>query len=353
MTDLLAAAALDSFYATASREYDRAVEHEGLVERRLRFADRTVRLLFAGVRMADALLGALAERTDNSNADAHATVALWEADACPGGSAPFPWRWEDVAPGGLVRGPDSDGVVAVHETCSGALTLIHSAGLPILHRVPNSATVPWWERAAPLRPSLFWALGGESQHLVHAGAVGDDRGGVLLVGARGSGKTTAALAAMNRGLSLVADDYLLLNAGTPLEAVSLYNTASVADGPDTGSAAGTSAVGKAAVGNVAQEKTVLDLRALAPGSLRESLPVRAVVVPRVRGGQAQVRRLSPAAALRAWAPSTVFQMPFDDGAVVASLAAVVRRVPCFALDVGDDEAELAAALVEVLERAAP
>jgi hypothetical protein len=55
--------------------------------------------------------------------------------------------------------------------------------------------------------------------------------------------------------------------------------------------------------------------------------------------------------LRAWAPSTVFQMPFDDGAVVASLADVVRTVPCFTLDVGDDEAELASAVAQVVEQA--
>jgi hypothetical protein len=50
----------------------------------------------------------------------------------------------------------------------------------------------------------------------------------------------------------------------------------------------------------------------------------------------------------ALAPSTVLQQPFGGGEVVAALADVVREVPCFALDVGDDVAELAALVQETL-----
>jgi len=224
--------------------------------------------------------------------------------------------------------------VGVHETYSGALTLFDRIEHAGLHRVRDCRAVPWWERAAPLRPALFLALGTDDRHLVHAGAVGDDRGGVLVVGARGSGKTTVARAAIDHGLAFVADDYLLLDTSEePPNAVSLYSTASILSQPDGG------------------EKTVIDVGSLRPDSLRESLRVRAVVMPHIRGGRARLRRVSPGVALRAWASSTVFHMPFDGGAVMASLADVVRRVPCFALDVGDVAAELAAAVVDVLDGA--
>jgi hypothetical protein len=330
----LAEAALGSFYAAAAREYDAAAKRTGVVEVDLRFADRRVRMRFAGAGLADALLGALASRSDDGGGEVDATIALWEAQACPAGSLACPWQVADVGPGGLVRGFDFHRVLAVHETYSGTVTLVDSAERAVLHRVPHCGAVPWWERAAPLRPALYWALGGEGRHLVHAGAVGDDRGGVLLAGARGSGKTTVALAALAHGLGFVADDYLLLHAIDEPEAVSLYSTVSICAAPAAGA------------------KIVVDVTSLRHGSLRESLPVRAVAVPRIRGGRARLRRLSPAEALRAWAPTTVFQMPFDDGAALASLGAVVRRVPCFALDVGDDWAELARAVEQVLEQAA-
>jgi hypothetical protein len=333
MSDRLDGAVLPAFYAAAAREHDIAAEQGGLVERNLRFGDRTVHVRIVGPDLAGVLLGAFAKRGGGSPGPGDASVAVWEAATCPAGVVPVPWDWADVGPGGLVRGPDAGGLVAVHETGSGALTLVEVSERAALHRVFDRSVVPWWDRAAPLRPALFWALGGVGRHLVHAGAVGDDRGGVLLVGARGAGKTTVVLAALHHGFDLIADDYALLRAGSEWEVVSVYGTVSVADAE-------------------AEPKTVLDVAASTPASLRESLPVRAVVAPRVRGGRARLRRVSPAFALRTWAPSTAFHMPFDGGAVVASLANIVRGVPCYTLDVGDDESELANAVDQVLDRAA-
>jgi len=77
-----------------------------------------------------------------------------------------------------------------------------------------------------------------------------------------------------------------------------------------------------------------------------------VLVPRVLGGRARLRRASAGEALLALAPSTTFQMPFDDGQVLRALAAVARRVPAFGLDVGDDPSELAGAVERVLDAVA-
>jgi hypothetical protein len=330
-------AALSPFYAGARREYDLAAERHGVVEVNLRFGDRSVALRFAGQRLAEAVLGlgALDARRSGASGEADATIALWEEPLPPAAALPVTWGVDDIGPQGLVRGSGADGVVAVHETASGAVTLVESSpGAAILHRVPSRGLIPWWERAAPLRPALFWALAGERRHLVHAAAVGDDRGGVLLAGPRGSGKTTVALAGVAQGVGFVADDYLLLDARGEPEAVSLYGTASIA----------TASAG--------EEKQVLDVARAMPGALRGSLPVRAVVVPRIRGGRTRLRRVSPAEALRAWAPTTLLQMPLAGGRALASLAAVVRSVPCFGLDVGDDAAELAGAVERVLDEAA-
>jgi hypothetical protein len=191
----------------------------------------------------------------------------------------------------------------------------------------------WWERGAPLRLALASVLASDRRRVVHASAVGDDRGGLLLVGPRQSGKTTVAMAALRSGLGFVADDYLLLDASGPFEAVSLYGTACVR----------TEASDDA--------KHVVDVEALFPGALRKSLPVRGVVLPRIVSGRTAWRPASPAAALRAWAPTTVFQMAGEEGRAMPLLAEVVRRVPCFGLDVGDAPASLAGAVNELLDRA--
>jgi hypothetical protein len=346
-------AALSPFYAGARREYDLAAERHGVVEVNLRFGDRSVALRFAGQRLAEAVLGlgALDARRSGASGEADATIALWEEPLPPAAALPVTWGVDDIGPQGLVRGSGADGVVAVHETASGAVTLVESSpGAAILHRVPSRGSVPWWERAAPLRPALFWALGGERRHLVHAGGVGDARGGVLIAGASGSGKTTVALAALVHGLRYVADDYLLLDSTIEPTAVSVYGTAKLDDGHLR--RFGMLAAVRFPPPSCAGEKAVLDVGRAMPGALCGSLPVRAVVVPRIRGGRTRLRRVSPTDALLALGPSTVFQMPFDGGRAVASLAAVVRSVPCFGLDVGDDPAELAGAVERVLDEAA-
>ncbi len=340
---------LAGFFGKAAREHARAIAGAGEVDRVLCVGDRRVRLRFAGSSLADALTDALRARLVEDAGPVHATIGLWQERGLPGASCPVPWHEVDVGARGLLRGRDGAEVIAVHDAGSGALTLVDRAACELLHRVPDAATLPWWERAAPLRPALFWALSGAGRHLVHAGAVGDGRrGGVLLAGAGGSGKTTVALAALTAGMAYVADDYLLLHSHPEPVAWNMYGTAKLdasqlARFPRLAGGLSISADPQE------DEKSVLDVRALFPGEPACSLAIRAVVVPRIRGGRARLRRASPGEALLALAPSTTFQMPFDDGQVVGSLAALARRVPAFALDVGDDPDELAQAIDRVLD----
>jgi hypothetical protein len=345
MTASLTEPALGPFYSAASREFTGAAERAGLVERSLRFGDRAVRLRFAGTELAELLLPAFGDRAGPAEFDA--TIDLWEERACDGAVAPCPWAFADIGPGGLVRGDGDQPVLAVHETGSGAVTLVDLDRRALLHRVPDSGAVRWWERAAPLRSALYWALGHERGHLVHAGAVGDSGGCALIAGASGSGKTTVALAGLSHGLLYVADDYVLLDTAGRPRACSIYGVAKLDAGhrrrfPEL---AGDVRHPPAAD---AGQKAVLDVSRLMPESMRAALPVRAVVVPRITGGRSQLRQVSAGAAMLALAPSTVLQQPFGGGEVVAALADVVREVPCFALDVGDDVAELAALVQETL-----
>jgi hypothetical protein len=347
----LAEAGLPGFFDQAAREHAVAMASVGGLDHDVCFADRLIRLRFAGSELADALLGALRARLVGTGAapSPHATIGLWEERRVPGGARPVPWRDVDLAARGLLRGPDGARVIAVHEAGAGAVTLVDRSARELLYRVPGVATLPWWERAAPLRPALFWALSGPGRHLVHAGAVGDpQRGGVLLAGAGGSGKTTVALAALAAGMAYVADDYLLLHTDPQPVAWNMYGTAKVDAGHLARFPGLTSAV-TTSTDPVADEKAVLDIDRVSPHALAGSLRIRAVLVPRIRGGHARLRRASAGEALLALAPSTAFQMPFDDGRVVGSLATVARSVPAFALDVGDHTAELAQAIDRVLD----
>jgi hypothetical protein len=313
----LAEAPLEELFVRAVDAYGQAIAQNGELRRELSFAGRQLSFRFAGPALAPALLGAMVPRiVEDGGGDLG--IGLW-ADADPG-----PWHPGDLGPRGLVRGSSPDGVSAVYESGSGALTLFDRVGSRILHHVPGVDEIPWWERAAPLRPALFFALASTSRHLVHAGAVGDPGlGCVLLAGPGGAGKTSLALAAVEHGLRYVGDDYVLLEDGI---AWNLYATAKVDAGPG-------------------REKTVVEVD---PQSLVEALPVQAVVVPAIGAGRVRVQEISAGQALLALAPSTAFQMPFDRGAVLATLGELVRRVPCHRLDLGRSAEAAASALTEVL-----
>jgi hypothetical protein len=343
----LAETALSSFFATAAGEFDAAADRLGLTEHWLRFGRCTVRLRFAGAELAAVLLPAFGDRVGAASADFGATIDLWEERSCAAGCAPFPWAFEEIGPGGLVRGDGHQRVLAVHETAARSLTLVDPDRRKLLHRVPDAAAVRWWERAAPLRSALYWALGGQHQHLVHAGAVGNERGCALIAGASGSGKTTVALAALSHGLLYIADDYVLLDTAGEATACSIYGTAKLDDGHLERFPILASKVRHPPAADAGQ-KAVLDVTRLMPSSICESLPVRAVIVPRICGGRSRLRRINAGPAMLALAPSTVLQQPFGEGEVVGVLAEVVRRVPCFALDVGDDVANLPALVEEAL-----
>lgn len=346
-------AGLRGFFAEATREHAAAVADVGEVGRELRFTNQRLCMRFAGSGLADGLLAALAPRLTLTDAEpidaapARTTIALWEERQVAGGATPVPWGDEHLGARGLVRG--SDGVIAIHEAGSRAVTLVDPDSHTILYRVPSAAELPWWERAAPLRPALFWALSGPGSHLVHAGVVGDEqRGGVLLAGAGGSGKTTVALAALAAGMRYVSDDYILLHTDPAPVAWNLFATAKL----DRGHLARFPTLAPAArfsADPVEDEKAVLDVATLMPDALIDSLPVKAIVVPRIRGGQAALHTASAGEALLALAPSTTLQMPYDNGAVVRSLAVLTRSVPAFALDVGDRVEELAEAIDRVLD----
>ena len=208
--------------------------------------------------------------------------------------------------------------------------------------------VPRYERAAPLRAILDWWGGHHGCRVVHAGAVGADEGGVLLVGKAGSGKSTAVLACLGSGLSYAGDDGVAVTGGVTPAVHSLYCTAklepahlrralphlaSVLDGSE----------------EAHQGKRMFFLDRARPVELTAGFALRAVLLPRVTGSErSATRRVSSATALVALAPSTLFQLPGAHQQRLRHMTEVLGRVPAYTLDLGSDLASVAPAIRAVL-----
>jgi hypothetical protein len=110
-----------------------------------------------------------------------------------------------------------------------------------------------------------------------------------------------------------------------------------------------------AVDNAASggEKPMMWLAERRPEAMRPSVPLTAIVVPRVRGqGPARWTRVSPAAALQALAPSSMLQLGTGGPAQLARMAGWCRTLPCFGLEIGAGIDDIPDRLLEILDAAA-
>lgn len=299
----------------------------------------TIRLVFAGDALTDAVLPALARLAaagagGSSAAAPTMTVELWDSASAGFPPPPPPWTSSDSGRLGAVQGHNDADRKTVVDPESGTISIADLRERRAVVWVPAVARLPSWWRAVPLRMILDWALARPGRHLVHAGAVGSRGRGVLLAGPGHAGKSTVAAACAQSGMDFVSDDYLLLSAGAPPVAHGLYGTARV----DRRSLAGLPEIARQ-IGDpgTGPDKVLLDLHAMHPDRLPARLAIEAVVVPRFVGGaKARLEAISPGAALRALAPSTIFQLPDNGAPALGLIAEVLRQVPSYELCIGDD-----------------
>jgi hypothetical protein len=330
----------------------------------LEMAGLPLRLRYAGEALRAALLAPFEHLAASSIAgDPALTISLFDT-AASGIEPPVPlWEPIEAVPGSnpVVR-LRSERACVLAASGSRALTAAApDAGLAVFH-LPDASAIPPSERAAPIREALQLLMATRGRLMTHAGAVGRDGRGVLLVGRGGSGKSTLALSCALAGMEIVGDDYVLLEPDS-LSAHAMQSTAKL-----TEDSAARLAVPAAAIDPAGFEatlegpaKALVDVRTLAPGTLRRRLRIVAVVAPttpsltssffpdsaskdEVSRRGPRLERTSAAEGLRAVAPSTIVQSGFGGASSLAVLADLVRRVPSYALDLVPDPAANAAAI---------
>ena len=205
---------------------------------------------------------------------------------------------------------------------------------------------PPWEPGSPLRNFLHWQLMGARRGLIHAGTLAVGGRGVLLAGPGGSGKSGTVLAGLLHGLATVGDDYVLADLRDGLSLRPIFRTLK----QDPAGAARLGLRLRPRAPNW-QGKLQLTVDEVAPAALVQQIVPVALLCPRVaHAPRTTFRPLDAKSAFQALAPSGVSQIPGDRAASFALSAAVTRALPCHAVDLGTDPAEIAAALRDFIDR---
>jgi hypothetical protein len=330
------------FFDAATAAFARAGARVGVREHDLDVAGTRVRLRFAGSALEGRLLPALAHvrAAGIEGADVALTVSCFDSATTAVRMPPPPWSRADHGPKGEIVGFNDDRIRTVFEPGVDVLNLYDEQRRAAVYWVAAPDVVPWWESSFPFRTILHWWAVPTSLQPLHAGCVGRHGRGVLVAGESGAGKSTTTLAALEAGLDYAGDDYVLVDTEA-CTAYSLYSTAKLATDNLERFPALVPLVANA--DRLDREKAMVFLHDHRPEHLAAELRLTSIVVPRVTGRPAsRLEPTSPAAALRALAPTTSFHLPGYGREVFAKLTRLVRALPCHRLDAGTDLEELAA-----------
>ncbi|MEH3052798.1 MAG: hypothetical protein PGN13_02170 [Patulibacter minatonensis] len=310
---------------------------------RVRLGGACVDVRFDGPGSAGALLPAwrpLIVDPDDEAAMAatpEATLHVLTADA----SGPSP-----AAPWGRA-------IEAAHAASHEALEFFDLAGTVGLWEA-SARTGVWWaprpetftvhDRIQPLLPLLRWALRGADRPVLRAGLVGSARGGLLIAGGPGSGRSTTVLAARRLGLAALSDAATVVAPGElrgfPLTGYATATTRTIALLPEL-----MSRLAPLPRTPLGQQAVVLDAR---PLRATDGMPLRAVVVVRLGDLAGAPLRILPQDAAAAVLPALTPMLPGTRPVDLRLAATLADALPVYGLTVGPEVDAVAGALARIL-----
>ncbi len=315
-----------SFFEDAFRSFSAAAPAP--VERFYSLAGYTIRLLFPGAESISLLTPALEHLEVAASPFFDLTICVWDSASTHVAMVPPPWTQDEYLSRGAIRGFDDGACRVAFHVGSSVLSVLNLEKKTGLFWTRDFSHLPFWEKGAPFLTILHWWLAEKKVQLVHAAAVGTEKGGVLLVGKGGSGKSTTALSSLLSGCLYVSDDYSAISLNRPYTVHSLYNTGKC-DAMSLERLPALIPLVKEFPADP-KEKSLLFLHRHFPHSVVSSLPIRAIVIPKLGSGDpGSFSRVPAAEALMALAPSTLFQLADAGGEAFRSLAKVVKELPCF------------------------
>jgi hypothetical protein len=336
-------------FAAFMRGFETACGAACVIEHSAQLAGHEILFRFAGKVLEERLWPALAHLATEPTGKPHLIVCSWDTASTgiemPAEAGSVFAHLERAASTSASR----DGIFAAF--VMPGLNMLDTGSSLAGFWVRDARRLQYWEWAGPFRNVFHWWFAPRGTQLVHAAAVGVGDAGALIVGKSGSGKSTTAIGALLGGLSYAGDDRCLVSLEGVPRAYTVYATAKLQnENLDRFPSLRPLLMNPARDDD---EKAVFLVSQHFPAQLAGSLAIRAIVVPEVTGRTTTTfAPVTPGAALRGLAPSTLLNLPAAGAPPLKFMGELVRRVPAWSMKLGSDSAEVTAALAAFL-RAIP
>jgi hypothetical protein len=317
--------AFEAFARAAGRDS----EHR---ESRFRIGGLSCRLLTAGRGLHPFFSRAFGHLAQDGEG-AQVTIRIWDGRST-GIPMPAPvWQAGDTISQGYLPSLSNETTSVFFDPDTRDFLLVDGPSGNAFRRIGDATCLPDHEHAAPLRLALQYLFRGFGLTVCHAAAIGRGERGLLVAGPGGHGKSTTALAALAAGWTFIGDDYVAIRADPPV-AYSLYGSAKLDPGfaPRLRGLENLFRHGQPLAGG----KVLVWPNESEGAMIAPSFEIAAIVLPRVSGeAEPRVEQGNMAEALRALAPSSLFQSirPLPDD--FRALVALLKTIPVYRLFLGE------------------
>jgi len=306
-----------------------------VLERWFEIAGLTLQLRFLGSTLESYVAPALEHlEISEPRSTSDLTLHCWDCRALAVDFPKAPVGIEAFTPRGEVQGLNNRRFHAAFDSGGRQLSLFDVRLQQSVYCVGAADAIPRFEIAEPIRAILSWFMRENGRQLIHAAAVGEPEGGVLLIGRSGAGKSNTALACLASNLRYAADDFCAVAAGADPKVYSIYCTGKTheIDWLRHPFLAGLSPN----LDPAQREKAIYFLGRTCPHKLISEFPLKAILLPRRGGTTCSLRPISSIVALRLAAPDTARLLPDAGAEVMRCIAELLRKVPCYELFLGSD-----------------
>jgi hypothetical protein len=322
----------DIFYKTYKKAEEAA---NGPVERYFKISGYTVCLRFAGPALEPLIAPAFRHLIAQPVARPDLTVYLFDSASTKTEMPAAPWTKDDSNDRGEIRGYNGRHIKMSFNRVFTAINLINIPLNIAVYWVQDFRQVPYFETSCPMLAILFWWMREHGRQMAHAAAVAVDDKGALLVGRGAAGKTSTALFCLQSGMRFAGEDHVLLNSDPSPFIHSLFCTAKLKNAhlvnfPQLAPLITNS-------GRKEIDKALIFLNERFGSNISTGFPLRAILIPRITNStETIVKEVSGGEGLLAWAPATIFQLPYADSDDFKSLVSFVKQVPNYILELGTD-----------------